>query len=102
MPKPAWDDLDAFLNTDEFAVAATVRLQDGGARVVRGIFDDPYLDAQLGEYVADTSAPRFTCKASDAAGVRRGDWIAIDGTTYNVMTKPQNDGTGMVILRLEP
>lgn len=128
MPKASWENLDDFLQPQDgggFAVEATLTSEavippapgwvaqptpegwcEGDpityTKAVWGLFDDPYLDAQLGEYVADTSAPRFTCKASDAAGVRRGDWIAIDGTTYNVMTKPQNDGTGMVILRLEP
>jgi hypothetical protein len=129
MPKASWENLDDFLQPQDgggFAVPATLRTeavtppapgwkpqptpegwQEGDPITftkegVMGLFDDPYLDAQLGEYVADTSDPRFTCKASDVMGVRRGDWITIDGTTYNVMAKPQNDGTGMVILRLEP
>lgn len=130
MPKASWENLDDFLQPQDgggFAVAATLRIEatkppaapgwkpsptPEGWKVgdpltytkenVYGIFDDPYLDAQLGEYVTDTSAPRFTCKASDAAGIGRGDWITVNGTTYNVMARPQNDGTGMVILRLEP
>lgn len=100
MPKPAWDDLDAFLNTDEFAVAATVRLQDGGARLVRGIFDDPFLNAQLGEYELDTTRPRLLCKEADVIGVGRGDLVDIQGRTYDVLTTAQPDGTGMALLEL--
>jgi hypothetical protein len=100
MPTPAWDDLDAFLAVDEFAVKATVRLQDGGARMVPGIFDDPYLNAQLGEYESDTTRPRFTCKEADVIGVLRGDLVDINGRTYDVLSSPQPDGTGMALLDL--
>lgn len=100
MPKPAWDDLDAFLDGDEFAVKATIRLQEGGTRVVLGIFDDPYLNAQLGEYELDTARPRFTCKEADVIGVQRGDLVDIDGRTYDVLTGAQPDGTGMALLDL--
>ena len=100
MPTPAWDDLDAFLSADEFAVRATIRLQDGGARVVLGIFDDPYLNAQLGEYEVDTTRPRFTCKESDVIGVLRGDMVDIDGRTYDVLASAQPDGTGMATLEM--
>lgn len=100
MPTPAWDDLDAFVSTDDFAIAATVRLQDGGTRIVRGIFDDPYLNAQLGEYEMDTSRPRLTCKEADVIGVLRGDLVDIEGKTYDVLTSAQPDGTGMAVLDL--
>lgn len=100
MPKPAWEDLDEFLDVDEFAVEATVSLHGGATRRVRGIFDDPYLNAELGEYELDTNRPRLTCKESDVADVRRGDTVTIDGQTYDVMTSPQPDGTGMALLQL--
>ncbi|MBF9235584.1 head-tail joining protein [Microvirga alba] len=100
MPKPAWDDLDAFLRDDEFATVATVRLQDGGTRTVRGIFDDPYLNAQLGEYEIDTTRPRLLCKEADVIGVKRGDLVDIDGRVYDVMTGAQPDGTGMALLEM--
>ena len=100
MPRLPGDDLDAFLNADEFAVHATVRLQEGGTRIVRGIFDDPYLNAQLGEYEIDTTRPRLTCKESDVIGVLRGDVVDIDGRTYDVLASAQPDGTGMATLEM--
>lgn len=60
-----WENLDIFLDTDDFAIRATLRLQDGRERVVRAIFDDPYLNAELGEYELDTTQPRLTCKWTD-------------------------------------
>lgn len=102
MPAPAWEDLDAFLSVDEFAVAATVHLQAGTMRTVRGIFDDPYLNAELGEYEFDTNRPRLTCKESDVDGVLRGDTVVIDGKTYDVLSTPNSDGTGMALLELAP
>ncbi len=100
MPTPAWDDLSTFLSVDDFAVEATLTRQDGDARVVIGIFDEPYLNAQLGEYEMDTSRPRFTCKESDVVGVLRGDMVHINGRVYDVLSSAQPDGTGMAVLEL--
>ena len=100
MPRLAWEDLDAFLQVDEFATWATVRLQDGGERRIRGIFDDPYLNAELGEYELDSTRPRLTCRWDDVRDVTRGDVVEIDGTTYDVVTNAQPDGTGMGLLAL--
>lgn len=102
MPAPAWEDLGDFLNVDDFATVATLKLQTGGTREVTGIFDEPYLNAQIGEYEADTSVPRFTCRASDVVGVQRGDVITVDDQAYDILTSPQPDGTGMALLKLAP
>ena len=100
--RPAWDDLDAFLDPDEFGVRATVRLQSGAVRQVVGIFDELYLNAQLGEYEADSTRPRLLCKESDLLGVTRGDVVELDGRAFDVMTSPQPDGVGMAVLDLAP
>ena len=114
MPNPSWENLDEFLQPETaggFAVPAVITLQcHNKKRTVWGIFDDPYLNAELGEYEADTSAPRFTCKEVDVVGVARGDyWQRLDSTTmqpigdvFNIMTDPQSDGAGVAILRMEP
>jgi hypothetical protein len=100
MPAPSWENLEQFLRADEFGAQIAVALQGGGAKSFTGIFDDPYLDAQLGEYVLETSEPRVLCRESDVQGVRRGDTATIDGRTYDVLSAPQSDGTGMATIRL--
>jgi hypothetical protein len=100
MPKHAWEDLDAFFNADEFATTVTLRLQSGVVRHFNAVFDDPYLNAELGEYELDTNRPRLTCKESDVLGVTRGDLVEIDGKTYDVLTGAQPDGTGMAMLEM--
>jgi hypothetical protein len=105
MGKPSWENLDDFLQLDSaggFAQQATITLQGGGTISLSGIFDDPYLNATLGEYDHDTSDPRFTCKASLVAAVKRGDELTTDGKTYDVMTAPQYDGTGLAVIKLAP
>jgi len=85
------DDLDVFLNTDEFADEATI-----GGETVNGIFDNEHTE------VLDVSGthPAFTCKTSDVSGVSQGDTVTINGTGYRVVSiKP--DGTGMTTLVLE-
>lgn len=111
MPSPAWENLDDFLDRDDFAVEALVEFQAGGTRTVWGIFDDPYMNAQLGEYEADTSKPRLLAKESDFAGVKRGDLVAIiqrdkagnivSREEYDIMTGAQSTGDGMALLALE-
>lgn len=102
MPKVAWENLDDFLSTDDFAFTATFVLKSGEIREINGIYDDPYMDADLGEYAADLSEPRFTCKMVDAVGLRRGDTCTIAGEDgqFDVMSDPQGDGTGLAVIRL--
>ncbi|WP_334061741.1 head-tail joining protein [Limimaricola cinnabarinus] len=98
--RPAWDDLGAFLQPDEFATVATVTPQGGVSRSVTGIFDEAFLDTAIGEYDLDTTRPRFTGREADLAGLGRGDVAVIDGATFVVLTSPQTDGTGMAVLEL--
>ena len=102
MPHPSWDNPADFVSLDDFATQAVIQLQAGGTRTVSGIFDDPYLNAQLGEYEMDTSKPRLTCVEGTLAGVKRGDGVTINGKQYGVMTYPQPDGTGLEVLELTP
>ena len=98
MTQQSWESPDPFRNTAEFASTATVRPVVGDPFTVRGIFDDPYLNSQLGEYELDTSRPRLTCKWSDIAEITRGATVELDGRTYDVLTNAQPDGTGMGLL----
>ena len=103
---PSWENLDVFLQTDlvgGFAITATLKFEGGSEdKSITGIFDEPYLNAQLGEYEVDDAQPRFTCKSADVVGVKRGDFLLLkDGRKFYVMTYPQQDGTGLSILKLE-
>ena len=98
MPAPSWENLDIFIQTDDFAITATVTLADGEVREVAGIFDDAFMNAQLGEYDLDTTQPRLTIKEVDAAGIDRGDTVVIGTDTFDVLTGPQGDGTGMAVI----
>ena len=97
---PFVEDLDQFLRVDEFAHACELRLEGGTIRAVQGIFDEPFLDAEMGEYRLDDAAPRLLGKASDFAGATRFDTIVIAGREFDIMEAPQIDGTGMATLRL--
>ncbi|MFW2072633.1 hypothetical protein ACG9Y7_04125 [Acinetobacter gerneri] len=105
MPAPSWENLDHFLQLDDvggFAVTAKISFRDENTREIAGIFDEPYLNAQLGEYEVDDAQPRFTCKELDCVGIKRGDYLTLqNGKQYFIMTYPQEDGTGLCILKLE-
>jgi hypothetical protein len=102
MPSPEWENLDAFLSIDDFACMVVVDRAEGGSISFSAIFDDPYLDAQLGEYNLETAQPRLTCKLSDVPGVHRGDTVVVDGVTYDILSEPQSDGSGIAVLKLAP
>jgi hypothetical protein len=100
VPALSWEDLSQFLDTDEFAVEAVINLQAGGSVTVSVIFDDPFLDAQLGEYEFETARPRMMAREADFAAVSRGDEVSIDGVSYVTLSGPRPDGTGMASVEL--
>lgn len=65
----------------------------------RGIFDNSFVDANIGETALDTTAPRLTCIAADVANVPREALVTIRGKAYSV-TQIQPDGTGFSIVHL--
>lgn len=100
---PSWERLDDFLSPKDFGYLATFTPEGGAARApVAGIFDEPTFDAEAGEYDFSASAPRFTCKASDVAGLKKGAACAIAGNpvAYYLAHDPQPDGTGMAVVVL--
>lgn len=99
---PVWDDLDTFLDLDDFAVEVLLFPEVGAPRTVPAIFDRPFLSADLGEYMAETEQPRITARETDLQGMTRGGRVEIAGTVYDVLGGPQADGTGMATLPLAP
>lgn len=89
------EDLDTFLNPDEFADAATLDGED-----VFGIFDGAYISP----LDVSSSGPAFTLKTASVSGDPIGTALVIttglgEGTYKVVENEP--DGTGMTILKLE-
>ncbi|QAU22883.1 hypothetical protein EO087_01845 [Dyella sp. M7H15-1] len=107
MTHPAWDNLDEFLDPDDFAIMVTfVSTPDGSATGVQRklpvIFDDPHYDQDLGEYLMNASEPRCTCKAVDVIGFKKRDRAMIDGRAYLLEHDPQPDGVGMAVVTFAP
>lgn len=104
MPAPSWENMDVFLQTDDnggFATPAVIFFANGTTRNdVPVIFDDPYMNADLGEYELDASQPRVGSEESNFAGVQRGDTIEVDGQIFDVMGLPQSDGNGWATVPL--
>lgn len=100
MPAPDWENLDAFLSLDDFAVRARLFLTAGIEKEISVIFDEAFLDTLVGEYALETSQPRIMAKEADVLGLRRGDQVEIAGIRYDVMRGPQEDGVGMATVVL--
>lgn len=105
MPHPAWEDRSVFFNTDDFGTMATFTGPDGVQRdPVPGIFDEPYFDKQLGEYVQDAGDPRFTCQEEHAFGLKKHNECTIDsvpGVQFALLHDPKFDGTGTCVVYLK-
>lgn len=96
------DPLDVFVK--DFAEDAEIVFEwevDGmeKSKSCKGIFDKSFVDANIGETVLDTTAPRLTCIASEVAVVPREAMVSIRGKAYSV-TQIQPDGTGFAIVQL--
>lgn len=100
MPAPAWESLGDFLSLDDFATPVRVTQADGATRTINCIFDEPYYNAELGEYDMASGEPRLTCKESDAAGLKKHDQCVVHGAEYELMHDPYPDGTGMAVVKL--
>ncbi|SAL03130.1 hypothetical protein AWB77_06714 [Caballeronia fortuita] len=100
--KPAWDELDTFLDPDDFGSVATITLKDGTVLTAVGLLDEPGLAAALGTFQQDTTRPVFTCKYADVSRVRRGDLFLIEGKEYDAHKSPHQDGHGLAAIELEP
>lgn len=99
---PDWDDLDDFLQSEDFASPAVVTLKNGTVLTVMGILENPYQAARLGGFEQDSVRPQFHCKYQDVLLVRRGDTFVIEGKTYDAHKGAEPDGTGMACIDLEP
>lgn len=89
------EDLDAFLDEADFAVAAT--LQGGATGAVKAIFDAAYLEA-LG---VSGTGPTALVKAAAVVAADVGKTLTIGAVAYTIRNRePQDDGA-FVLLRLQ-
>jgi hypothetical protein len=74
---------------------------DSGPRSIacKGIFDNGFVDANIGETALDTTAPRLTCLHSDVKDVPREATVTLREKEYSVL-QVQPDGTGLAIVTL--
>jgi hypothetical protein len=89
------EDLDAFLDVDEFATEATY----DGAATILGIFDNGASETTLGLAGVVGTAPQFLCKASDVDTDPAGKELVIGETTWTIV-RGEPDGTGLTRLIL--
>lgn len=96
MTAPAFEDLDDFFHTDEFAIEVVF---DGGSPV-KAIMDADFIEAGEATVGIEGDQPRLTCKAQDVNTVQHGSTVVADGDTYTVRGI-EPDGSGLVRFVLE-
>jgi len=94
---PFSEDLSAFLNTDEFASAATY----DGATSVNGILEDQYSEVFQGEQVGvSTTRKAFRFDPADISDPVTGKELVIGSDTYTVRDIEEDNGLTRFILEL--
>ena len=93
-----FDDLQAFLNPDEFGVFAVLPNQ----QKVVVLFDANPISTELGQFDYDSDQPSITGRAQDLATLTPGDHISIGTEGYRVERHPTLDGAGLATLKLSP
>lgn len=89
-----------FLELDEFGVTSIITSSSSGQEFeVVGIFDNTYLNLDLGMGSVSTSEPQFMCRTEDVTCITQGDTLVIDSVSWKI-TDVQHDGTGMTVLKL--
>lgn len=93
MPKPSWEDMSVFFNSDEFAIEAIVTTNDGTI-TIKGIYDDALYIRDIGEADFEQTKPRFVCDTEMTTGIKRDMPISIDGKDAHIIDIIP-DGTGL-------
>lgn len=91
---PFTEDLDLFIDTDDFATTVTV---DSGS--VNAIFEEQWVEINTSRTPFSGMAPTLFGKHSDFTG-HNGDAVVIGSTTYTIRDI-QPDGSGMCLVILE-
>lgn len=93
-------DRAVFFDVDDFGVAATYRRGVTNS-TVNGIFDNEFVQVEVGEVPYDSTEPVFYCRTADLpAGFTVGDRLTVSTVPYTIR-EFQPDGTGVSKLRLE-
>jgi hypothetical protein len=93
-------ELEVFFSADDFGVTATYTPLGGSASNVKGIFDNEFFEAAVGEVGVAIQQPRFVCRSSDISTAVEGDALTVNSVAYTIRVV-QPDGTGVTTLVLE-
>jgi hypothetical protein len=101
---PFKENLDEFMATTDFAVAATYTPAGGSPAAIVGHF----IDADSDPFGAvEGHNPAFWCKASDMPALMLGDALTINGVNYTIAARDESDRmqpgdhSGLLKLRLK-
>ncbi|RYH04124.1 hypothetical protein EU805_01770 [Salipiger sp. IMCC34102] len=100
MPAPDWENLGEFFSPDEFAVPVTIRRGDVVLWEGSAIFEEQNGPSSLGDLQHDLTEPHLLLPSADAAAVDDGDVAVVDGKTWDVVSDPEHDGSGLARIRL--
>lgn len=100
MTSPAWEDLSDFFNPDDFATEARILREGQEVGKVFGIFEDPTVPKELGDFTLEESGPRFLSGYDAALAVKYQDVLEVDGKPFDVLANAEKDGTGLIVVRL--
>jgi len=94
-------DRAAFVNPDEFGLAATYTLAAGGASTVNGVFSEEIAEGTASNKSLATAVPAFLCRTADLpSGAKAGDRLTVAGRQLRVLALHDPGATGMTEIHL--
>lgn len=92
--------LSTFFDTDDFAVAATIKTGAGvTVRTINVIFDQPRNELALLDARLESPLPFVRCQTADLAGIDHTHTMTINAVVYRIV-KRDDDGTGVSTVQL--
>lgn len=99
------DDIDVFLDTDDFAEDSTYTERNEHGMVqatatVPVLFDSPGSIVTIGRVSSYIEKPQIRLRTSAVPNASKNDAFTVGGIEYKVAQPPQPDGTGMSVIIL--
>lgn len=101
MPVESAADRAAFVNPDDFGMAATYTLAAGGQSTVNGIFSEEIAEGTASNRSLATAVPTFLCRTADLpSGAKAGDRLTVASRQLRVVALHDPGATGMTEIHL--
>lgn len=89
---------DVFFNSGFETTMTIPGVDDGPDTLVKVIFDSKWQNASVYDQNVNDAAVTALCRSSDVSGLKQGDTVEINNTSYTIFNKHENDDLILLVL----